>query len=387
MDSDSDSDDERGVPAWWLEDTSDEDEDEAEAPGEFRCPLTLSMMGSPVTLKTSANTNYERAALEVWLSRRPRRDPMTNADASAQLEFEKNEGLAKRIQQWRIERGLPPMKKRKITERAPSVVGQIERYVLALHRDPASAALGIARLCSDNERARVETRQRGGIDALIKILRRETDQGLIGGVRAAFTQEDRGIDAQTACALALAALARNGDNRYVIARGGGIRPLTKLCASWDLAGQEAGALALAQMAKTYKVWVSVSAEPLVDLLSNDSATPNAKLSAARALWAIAGGGADEIKRHLLEANALPIFAHLLGLRTAKKFSVDIEPKLVQVSGWALQGLAASHDKRIRAIVARQLGFRFLVRPPTFPVIRRRITSIVDKRLASLRDES
>lgn len=53
---------------------------QAQPPIDLRCPITCQLLTDPVILVESAQT-YERAAIQEWLDRGNRKDPVTGKDA------------------------------------------------------------------------------------------------------------------------------------------------------------------------------------------------------------------------------------------------------------------------------------------------------------------
>mmetsp|Transcript_4436 Transcript_4436/g.18004 ORF Transcript_4436/g.18004 Transcript_4436/m.18004 type:complete len:595 (-) Transcript_4436:275-2059(-) len=345
--------------------------------------------------------------LVTWLARHPRRDPMTNEEHGERLEYRANDALASEIRAWRVQRGLPELARRQHRHRhvgggdsdprgggsgserrrrRPGAASRaaaanralvVERCVLRLRR-PSSGATdwataeaackALARLCETDDAARVATRLWGGLDVLVALLRHDDAPGAV----------------KAAAATAIAQLARNGDNRYLVARAGGIRPLAKLVASRDEpALQSAGALALWRLAKTYKIWVAVAIGPLVDLLGARDAPVDARHAAAGALWTLSTFPANQ--KAIVDAGAAPLLVAIVrgmggaaasssSARTthhharavvsyadaAVVFELAFRRKLAQVAAWALANLAASVDKTVRVAVAKALGFNCLL---------------------------
>jgi len=52
---------------------------EVEVPVDLRCPITYQLLQDPVILVDSHQT-YERAAIQEWLSRGNRKDPVSGED-------------------------------------------------------------------------------------------------------------------------------------------------------------------------------------------------------------------------------------------------------------------------------------------------------------------
>ena len=86
-----------------------------EAPSEYMCPITLSMMADPVV--ANDGHSYERAAIAHWLATHntspQTREPMVSR------ELVPNHALRARIAAWRTQRGLDPSPARWIPPAAP----------------------------------------------------------------------------------------------------------------------------------------------------------------------------------------------------------------------------------------------------------------------------
>lgn len=91
-----------------------------EAPAEYLCPITLSMMADPVV--ANDGHSYERAAIAHWLGTHntspQTREPMVSS------ELVPNHALRARIAAWRTQRGLDPLPARWIPPRAPAPAPQ-----------------------------------------------------------------------------------------------------------------------------------------------------------------------------------------------------------------------------------------------------------------------
>ena len=87
-----------------------------EAPSEYMCPITLSMMADPVV--ANDGHSYERAAIAHWLATHntspQTREPMVSR------ELVPNHALRARIAAWRTQRGLDPLPARWIPPQAPA---------------------------------------------------------------------------------------------------------------------------------------------------------------------------------------------------------------------------------------------------------------------------
>ena len=87
-----------------------------EAPSEYMCPITLSMMADPVV--ANDGHSYERAAIAHWLATHntspQTREPMVSR------ELVPNHALRARIAAWRTQRGLDPLPARWIPPAAPA---------------------------------------------------------------------------------------------------------------------------------------------------------------------------------------------------------------------------------------------------------------------------
>jgi len=282
--------------------------------------------------------------------------------------------------------------------------GAVTRCINALNKgdlnDAEDAARALSRLCEFDDRCRIAARHRGALDLLIGILRRRD-----------FIPESM----KEACAWALANLARNGDNRFLIARSGGVCALGQVV---ELATndntREAGALALARMAKTYKYWVVPAARPLVYVLSLTAAGHSALLAAASALWALSAGS-DATKRDVVDAGAVPVLVHILRKSSLNGCCAPIRSspgtqsnhrdgftptnntnalnpsppqicrhRLYCVAGWAIINLACSSDRRVRRNVQLHLGVRwFPFMEPSRPLVKRHVQRLVDRRTAAV----
>lgn len=323
-------------------------------PLEFRCPLTLDAMRSPVRLLTSVRASYERDALEYWLELQPTRDPLTNCTHDEPLQYEPNTQLKQAICAWRKELGLPELTlstPRRSGLRRPQGV----KHCLAMLRraDPAvveAAARDLAELCEWNDSDRVAARKLGALDVLLEL------------VRGSSSSEST----RAAAARALGQLARNGDNRYFIANAGGIQPMVRMVLSQSVACQEAGALALWRMARTYKTWIAVAVEPLIGLLRERAAVAP-KLYALKALWRLS---VTEQHRHAIaKAGGLPKLVKLVDARGGSMHAA-------QVASWTLFNIACTADRSLRARVCRALGLPSFVILPNLAGIRRHL----DRRL-------
>lgn len=323
-------------------------------PLEFRCPLTLDVMRSPVRLLTSVHASYERDALEYWLELQPARDPLTNCTHDEPLQYEPNAILKQAISAWRKDLGLPefaPSTPRRSGLRRPQGV---KRCLAMLRRaDPElveAAARDLAELCEWNDSDRVAARKLGALDVLLELVR---GSSLAESTRAA-------------AARALGQLARNGDNRYFIANAGGIQPMVRMVLSPSEACQEAGALALWRMARTYKTWIAVAVEPLVTLLRERTAIAP-QLYALKALWRLS---VTEQHRHaIVKAGGLPKLVKLVDARGGSIHAA-------QVASWTLFNIACTADRSLRARVCRALGLPSFVILPNLAGIRRHL----DRRL-------
>ncbi|MEM7519382.1 MAG: U-box domain-containing protein, partial [Planctomycetota bacterium] len=274
-----------------------EEESEEETPSSYRCPLTLDVMRSPVSLKTPARASYEREALDYWLFLHPRRDPLTNQDFDEPLEFEADEELRAEITEWRRERNIEVEQGSRFPEyRRPRAV---KKWIdqLARRVDPAlveEAALELAALCETSDSDRVAARKHGAVEALLEVVR--------GGQASSEA-------VRVACVGAIAQLARNGDNRYRIANSGGIPPLVKLIMTpSEPLCQEAAALALWRMARTYKHWIAMAVEPLVNLLDTRTYAP-ARANAVKAIWRLSV--TEQHRTAIVKAGGLPKLVRLL----------------------------------------------------------------------------
>ena len=91
-----------------------------EAPSEYMCPITLSMMADPVV--ANDGHSYERAAIAHWLATHntspQTREPMVSR------ELVPNHALRARIAAWRTQRGLDPLPARWIPPQAPAPAPQ-----------------------------------------------------------------------------------------------------------------------------------------------------------------------------------------------------------------------------------------------------------------------
>ncbi|KAJ8611297.1 hypothetical protein CTAYLR_004179 [Chrysophaeum taylorii] len=311
----------------------------------FRCPLTLDAIHSPVRLRGSgAKCAYEREALERWLEMQPRRDPVTNCQHEEFLTFEADEDLRASIVEWRKARGLPPTERPVFVRRSEAG----KRWIEQLGRGDAAAveeaARELANLCETDDAERVAARKHGGVDALLRVLRSATTADAT----------------KAAAARALSQLARNGDNRYAIANAGGIPPLVRMVQTHSDAMQEAGALALWRLARTYKDWIGVAVEPLVTVL--ESPCQPARLAAAKALWRLSV--TDQHRAAICKAGGVGKLIRLIdhGACDATR----------QVAAWSLLNIACSTDRPVRARICRALGLHFVAILPSLDTIRRHL---------------
>ncbi|KAJ8603138.1 hypothetical protein CTAYLR_004593 [Chrysophaeum taylorii] len=133
-------------------------------PEEFRCPLTLDVMDSPVFLCTEAGRSFERKALERWLKRHPRRDPLTNAEYAKPLAFMPNRALKEAIERW--QQPLQRTRSSIVDERCELQAAQRSPSTLALaskSREDASPSRDLGTM--------VDKFVRGESTAVVKVLK------------------------------------------------------------------------------------------------------------------------------------------------------------------------------------------------------------------------
>lgn len=323
---------------------------EETTPPAYRCPLTLDLMRSPVSLKTPARVSYEREALDYWLYLHPRRDPLTNQNFAGPLEFEADDELRVQIDEWRRARNIEVEEGSRFPEyRRPRAV---KKWIDQLTRrvDPAlveEAAQELATLCESSDADRVAARKHGAIEALFEVVR--------GGQASSEAL-------RAACVRAIAQLARNGDNRYRIANSGGIPPLVKMILSpSEPLCQEAAALALWRMARTYKHWIAMAVEPLVKLLETRTYPP-ARANAVKAIWRLSV--TEQHRVAIVKAGGLPKLVSLLDTNAHQQHYIS------QIASWTLFNLACSATYKSR--VCRAIGFHFVVIQPSLVQIKRHL---------------
>ncbi|KAJ8603603.1 hypothetical protein CTAYLR_004860 [Chrysophaeum taylorii] len=108
---------------WWCLSSCDAPTDEEtivsvedeEVPNEFLCCITKAVMKDPVLLITSSSYSYERWAIERWLQRHPRRDPMTGREHAEPLKYLANRSLKATIDRWRRH-----MREKAVNQQTPS---------------------------------------------------------------------------------------------------------------------------------------------------------------------------------------------------------------------------------------------------------------------------
>lgn len=313
-----------------------------ELPSEFVCPLTLDVMHSPVSLRSSAKASYERCALEMWLAVRPYRDPLTNCDASEPLAFVANSELQSKIRDWRRNQGLPP------TQRpAFSRLLATRDVTNRLGGDESRAAcVELADACVRDAEVIRTARRYGAIETLTELIR----------------DEDQSTAA--AAARALAEMCRDWESRYVSTKAHA--PLAGLLSSRNTDCQACAALALWRIAKSFKVWVRENALwPLLALLRDDQAFPPAQFAAAGTIWTLLTGHETNTQILALETDAIHAFVRRLDAAPLWRTS--------RVAGWALYNLACAKDPpSVRRRVCRALGIRFVYFPPDLATIKRHI---------------
>ena len=184
-------------------------------PAFYVCPITREVMNDPVILLTEASgQSFERRALERWLRRHPRRDPLTNETHAQNLTTAPNRALKEAIAEWRLREGLEqPVEDAEDYTDVSSVSAHatILRDASATVTQRIEAAGAIAEYCAHDDPDRYdEAREAGCIPLLVNMLT---------GPEASAT----------AAAFALGCVSQSStENRTAIRQAGGVAPLVAL---------------------------------------------------------------------------------------------------------------------------------------------------------------
>ncbi|CAL9101211.1 unnamed protein product [Musa textilis] len=242
-------------------------------PDDFRCPISLELMGDPVIVSTGQT--YERGYIKKWLEAGHNTCPKTQQKLSS-TSLTPNHVLRSLIMRWCEEHGIEPPKRPAQTGKPPSGCSASEhaKVVDLLHKlssqnleDQRSAAGELRLLAKRNADNRVCIAEAGAIPLLVSLLVthdiRTQEHAVTALLNLSIFEENKGkiivsgavpgivhvlkwgsMEARENAAATLFSLSVVDRNKVIIGESGAIPPLVLLLSEGSQRGKKDAATAL-----------------------------------------------------------------------------------------------------------------------------------------------